>query len=935
MKDSDQFIESILNAGAFEPLYLNQPHAWVGHMPFASWLIKEISPEIFVEIGSHIGNSYFSFVQSAHENRLSCKCYAVDTWKGNKLADQNDETVFQTVNQHNSQHYQAISQLLRMTFNEALSYFDDQSIGLLHIDGLHTYEAVRHDFESWLPKMKPGGVVVFHDTNVREKKIGVWRRWNELKEQFPNHAEFLHSQGLGVIQIGSSGVRLKWLEPESKLKQWMLKHFTILGQRLMERADLQQANIDGHGQFTVSNQAVSDRDEQLATLNQAVAERDGQLAMLNQAVAELDDQLATLHAAVESAKAWQKRSWAKKAFHKWQPTTCRWEKVPLFKKLERSFHKRKNMLLGWHPSNIKKRNHITPQKVLDHEVNNIIYNKKICCSDDLKKLARQTALEHINQMTCPPTISVVMPTFNTKAEWLCEAIDSVRNQIYPNWQLCIADDASTNPQVREIIEQYCVADTRIRAVNRDTSGHISAASNSALELATGEFVALLDHDDLLSEYALYHVASSIQKNPDAMILYSDEDKIAEDGSHTEPHFKSDWNPDLLFSQNYICHLCVIKHSLMQKIGGFRTGVEGSQDHDLLLRCLPHVKDSQIIHIPKILYHWRIHPQSTARSATGKSYTTDAGIRALRDYFNENGPHGTFVEQGLLPNTYRLRWPLTNPEPLVSLLIPTRDRRELVETAITSIIKKSDYKNFEIIVIDNGSTDPDTLKYFTHIQKKDSRVRVIGYDYPFNYSAINNYGISKTKGDIVGFINNDIEVISPCWLAEMVSHALRPQVGCVGAKLYYSNESLQHAGVILGIGGVAGHSHKYFPKNHPGYFARTMLTQNLSAVTAACLIMRKSVFEEVGGFDEKNLKVAFNDIDLCLKVREAGYRNLWTPYAELYHHESLSRGHEDSPEKQERFQYEVRYMQQKWNDKLIRDPYYNENLTLDHENFTLK
>jgi glycosyltransferase involved in cell wall biosynthesis len=635
-----------------------------------------------------------------------------------------------------------------------------------------------------------------------------------------------------------------------------------------------------------------------------------------------DVQIAALQAVIESAKAWQKRSWAKRAFHRWREPGGNQKKTKLFKRLERSIRKRRNKLFG--------------RSYLKDETNgNISYTKWLLDCDEWSQIARQGAIAHLNEMESPPTVSVVMPTYNTNPEWLREAIDSVLNQIYPYWELCIADDASTAPHVREILEQYRALDTRIRVVYRTVCGHISAASNSALGLATGDFVALLDHDDVLPEHALYHVASSIQKNTDAIILYSDEDKLAEDGSRTEPHFKSDWNPDLLFSQNYICHLCVIKRSILQKIRGFRTGVEGSQDHDLILRCLPHVKDSQIIHIPKILYHWRIHPQSTAQSVACKSYTSDAGIRALADYFNENGPDGTFVEQGLLPNTYRVRWPIPKPDPLVSLLIPTRDRRELVETVITSILKKTDYKNFEILVLDNGSTDPDTIEYFTHIQKEEHCVRVVAYDYPFNYSAINNYGISKAKGDIVGFINNDIEVITPCWLGEMVSHALRPGIGCVGAKLYYSNESLQHGGVILGVGGVAGHSHKHLPKNHPGYFRRAMLTQNLSAVTAACLIMRKSVFEEVGGFDEKKLTVAFNDVDLCLKVREAGYRNLWTPYAELFHHESLSRGHEDSPEKQQRFQSEVRHIKQKWTYKLQRDPYYNENLTLDREDFSLK
>ena len=543
-------------------------------------------------------------------------------------------------------------------------------------------------------------------------------------------------------------------------------------------------------------------------------------------------------------------------------------------------------------------------------------------------------LRQISTMKKPPVISVVMPVHNTKAEWLREAIDSVRGQIYPHWQLCIADDASTAPHVRDILEHYRALDSRIQIIYRPEGGHISAASNSALGLAAGDFVALLDHDDVLSEHALYHVTAALLKDPDAMILYSDEDKLAEDGSRTEPHFKSDWNPDLFFSQNYICHLCVIRRSILEKIGGFRLGVEGSQDHDLLLRCLPNVRDSQILHIPRILYHWRIHPQSTAKSSGGKSYTTDAALKALEDHLARHAPQAK-VEEGLVANTYRVRWPIPAPEPLVSLLIPTRDRRELIETAISSIREKSDYRNFEILILDNGSTDPDTLEYFARIPREDSRVRVVPYHHPFNYSAINNYGASQARGEVIGLINNDIEVISPGWLSEMVSHALRPEIGCVGAKLYYSNHTYQHCGVILGLGGVAGHSHKYFPPTHPGYFNRLLLIQNLSAVTAACLVLRKCVFEEVGGLDEKNLTVAFNDVDFCLKVREAGYRNLWTPYAELFHHESVSRGHEDSPEKVKRFQSEIHHMKEKWGDKLLWDPYYNENLTREREDFSLR
>lgn len=533
-----------------------------------------------------------------------------------------------------------------------------------------------------------------------------------------------------------------------------------------------------------------------------------------------------------------------------------------------------------------------------------------------------------------PSISIVMPTYNTDADFLRLTIESVRQQMYPYWQLCIADDASTEPHVRSILEEYAQLDERINIVFRPVNGHISAASNSALELVNHDWVALLDHDDLLSFDALYHVAKAITENEQIQIIYSDEDKIGLHGQRVDPHFKSEWNPDLLFSQNYVSHLGVYKASLLQKIGGFRKGVEGSQDYDLILRCLPHLDKHQVFHIPKVLYHWRVVLGSTAMDAGEKSYTTDAGIRALENYFFANGPEGVLVEQGKVANTYKVNWPIPAVLPKVTLLIPTRDRKAITEVAVLSILEKTTYPNYEIIILDNGSVELETLQFFDAIQKQDQRVSVLRYDYPFNYSAINNYGVEHSTGELVGLINNDIEVINSDWLTEMVSHAIRPDIGCVGAKLYYSNGLIQHAGVICSLGGVAGHSHKYFPKEHPGYFHRLMLVQNLSAVTAAVLLVKRAIFNEVGGLNGQDLKVAFNDVDFCLKVAKAGYRNLWTPYAELYHHESISRGHEDTPEKQARFQVEVEYMKRTWPQELNRDPYYSPNLTKDREDFSI-
>ncbi|EPA0053114.1 glycosyltransferase [Escherichia coli] len=536
-------------------------------------------------------------------------------------------------------------------------------------------------------------------------------------------------------------------------------------------------------------------------------------------------------------------------------------------------------------------------------------------------------------MTHPPVISIVIPVYNPAEIYLRACLDSVLAQSYPHWELCIADDRSPKEHVQRVLREYEAKDSRIKVVYRKHNGHISAASNSALEIAKGDFVALLDHDDVLPEHAMLFMAQAICEQPHTQILYSDEDKINARGERFDPHFKSDWNPDLFFSQNYVSHLGVYRRSLLQQIGGFRLGVEGSQDQDLLLRCLPHVAAEQIVHIPRVLYHWRTIEGSAALASGEKSYTTEAGIKALRDYFSKQQPEVT-VEAGLVPNTYRVRYPISEPAPLVSLLIPTRDRRALTETAVRSIIDRSTYTHFEILILDNGSVEQETLDFFAQIQQEDSRVRVLRYDHPFNYSAINNFGVRHAKGAIIGLVNNDVEVINPDWLTEMVSHCMRPEIGCVGAKLYYCNDTLQHGGVILGIGGVAGHSHKQYPRHHPGYFSRLLLTQTLSAVTAACLLIRKNIYEEVAGLDEENLHVAFNDVDFCLKVREAGYRNLWTPYAELYHYESISRGAEDSPEKIARFAREVNFMKSKWGKHLELDPFYSPNLSKDREDFSI-
>lgn len=530
-----------------------------------------------------------------------------------------------------------------------------------------------------------------------------------------------------------------------------------------------------------------------------------------------------------------------------------------------------------------------------------------------------------------PKISILMPVYNVDTKWLALAIDSVRNQYYENWELCIADDASPNADIRPLLEQYAADDRRIKVVFREQNGHISENSNSALALCSGEWTALMDHDDLLPPNALFEVVKALQAQPDAALVYTDEDKIDENGVRFMPHFKSDFNLDLLYGQNYISHLGVYRTDIAKKIGGFRKGLEGSQDYDFLLRYLLKTDNSKVLHIPKVLYHWRAIEGSTALAAGEKSYTTEAGIKALQNYFAELGKDVT-VTRGKADNLYRVQWHWKE-QPLVSLIIPTYNGYQITKQAIDSILDKTTYPNYEILLVDNNSDDPQALAYFDEIAEHE-KVTLLRYPYPFNYSAINNFAAKQANGEIIGLINNDIEVINGDWLTEMVTQAQRPDIGCIGAMLYYPNDKVQHAGVIIGIGSVAGHAHKYFTRNHHGYYSRLQLVQNFMAVTAACLLVRKDVFNKVGGLNEKDLTVAFNDVDFCLKVHAAGYRNLWTPYAELYHHESISRGHEDNPEKQARFQREIQYMLDTWHTDTLQDPYYNPNLTLTREDFSI-
>lgn len=527
--------------------------------------------------------------------------------------------------------------------------------------------------------------------------------------------------------------------------------------------------------------------------------------------------------------------------------------------------------------------------------------------------------------------SIVVPAFRTPELFLRQMIESVQNQSYENWELCIANASPDDGQMTAVLDEYVRKDPRIKVKKLEKNAGIAENSNEALAMAAGDFVGLLDHDDLLAPNALYEMAAALEKDDDIEVLYTDEDKVRADLSeHFQPHLKPDYNLDLLRSNNYICHFFVVKRALIEQVGGFRPEYDGAQDYDFIFRCTDAAK--KVYHVPEILYHWRTHQASTADNPVSKMYAYEAGKRAIEAHLRTRGQAGEVSLKKDL-GFYRVTYPLTE-KPLVSILIPNKDQKESLELCIGSIREKTKYENYEIIIIENNSTTKEIFDYYEEL-KLDERIRVVTWEREFNYSAINNFGVKHANGRLLLFLNNDVEVRTDDWMEELVGNCLRPEVGITGVKLLYPDGTIQHAGTVIGIGGIAGHMFVNMPGERSGYLHKASLQMDYSAVTAACMMMKREVFEKIGGFEEQ-LSVAFNDVDLCLRTNEAGYLVVYDPYVELYHYESKSRGTEDSEEKVRRFQCEIEFMRTRW-EKLLKkgDPYYNKNLSLSKWNYSLR
>ena len=562
-----------------------------------------------------------------------------------------------------------------------------------------------------------------------------------------------------------------------------------------------------------------------------------------------------------------------------------------------------------------------------------------------------------------PLLSIVIPAYKTPEKYLREMLDSILAQTYKKWEVCVANGSPKGEGaiVSRVMAEYTKKDSRFHVSELGENLGISGNTNAALEMASGDFIILADHDDTIPEHALYEVAKIINEHPDCDVIYSDEDKLDMDGGALfDPHFKPDFNPDLLTSVNYICHLFVVKRELLNKVGGFRHEFDGAQDYDFIFRCTENAKE--ICHIPKVLYHWRCHQESTASNPESKLYAFEAGARAIMAHYERMGIPAEKVEKGVDYGIYHTTFKIQG-DPLVSVIIPNKDHSVDLDLCIRSIIERATYKNLEFIVVENNSTTPEIRDYYSQLlglsgndsyaercklhtvcghdggilHSEDGRISVVTYHGDFNYSAVNNLGVSYATGDYILLLNNDTEVITANWMEEMLMYAQREDVGAVGTKLYYADKTIQHAGVVIGLGAhrTAGHTHYRIPVQNLGYMGRLCYTQNATAVTGACLLVKKSLYEQVGGLDE-SFVISLNDVDFCLKLRKLGLLNVWTPFAELYHYESISRGLDDQGEKAERYNKESEHFREKWKAELeAGDPYYNPNFSLDRSDYALR